>query len=95
MHALQCNNTFTNTAKKCEFAKLPVYCKAKKGQIVTLLAILASILAYFRALKSLLKQFSVDTVGMVCRQSRKSRVSRHCRDRLSTTALLKKKETFD
>ncbi len=32
--------------------------------------------------------FSVDRVKKACRQSKKSRLSRHCRDRLSTTALL-------
>ncbi len=50
-----------------------------------MLAILAPILAKFSALKSL---FSVDTVGMACRQSK----NRDCRDtvddRVSTTALV-------
>ncbi len=34
------------------------------------------------------KLFSVDTTEMACRQSQNSWLSRHCRDRVSTTALV-------
>ena len=61
------------------------YIVRQKGTDCDFVGHFSSILAYFRALKSL---FSVDRVGIACRQSQNSRLSRHCRDRLSTTALV-------